>query len=205
MSFWGTAGTTLRHFRQSVRAQYGGGISGFVQFVYYSFLRINTFVIFVRNCRETRQPITIEGELHIKRQVLDELNILRQQSDLSREFYGDHFGGKDFFLAYWDRKPAYIHWVFSAGTQSRFLRLEKKCAEIAYMLTLPEFRGRRICSQVVDHTVRLLSGEDVERVFCVIHEHNIASIKAVQRTGFHEFRKVRSIGPFNSRLKVTAL
>jgi len=205
MSLLGTACTTLRHLQQSVRVQYGGGATGFLKFIYYSFLRINTFVIFVRNSCDTPPAITMAGAFEVKRQAFAELQLLRQQSALSREFYCDQiYGSKDFFLAYWHGQPAYIHWVFSAGQKSRFLRLGENCAEVTYMLTLPAFRGRRVCSQVVDHTVRLLCKEGVKRVFCVIHEQNVASIKAMQRAGFRKFRKVRSIGPFNLRLEVTA-
>lgn len=205
MSFLSTASVTLRHLHRTVHAQYGRGVAGYSKFVYYSFLRTNIFIVFVHDCCDSFDKAGLSSRLKFIRNDFEELNSKRVRDDLPKEFYCDQtHHAQDFLLGLWEEKAAYIHWIFLDGTQTRFLNLGGGCAEICYMMTLPDFRGQRICSQAIAHTVQVLSSEGVRKVFCVVHDKNIASIKAVLRAGLREFARVRSIGPFNTRLEVTA-
>jgi RimJ/RimL family protein N-acetyltransferase len=199
--------TTFCHLRESVHSQYGGGIKGYLNYLYISMFRVNSFLILsCSNNDETLNILPASTEIVVKRTCMEEIDELRNSNALPREFYGDHLlGSNDFFLAFGDGQPAYIHWVLAAGEQSRFLQLGANCAEISYMLTVPEYRGKRLCSQVMSYTVEVLRNEGVKKVFCVIHEQNIASLKAAERAGFKFFGKIKSIGPLNFRMKVTAL
>ncbi|GAB6059666.1 GNAT family N-acetyltransferase [Desulfonatronum parangueonense] len=204
MRFMGEAGAMMRHFRQSVQARYGRGLVGVYKFCYYSLLRINTFIVFTCGPEETPKQV-MPPQLRIVRGDLAQLAAVRRHYSLPQEFYCDlNHNVEDFFLGFWNDAPAYLHWIFQAGKSSRFLELGPGCAEVNYMLTLPDFRGRRLCSLVVSHTVRELGAEGVRRFFCVVHDANIASIKAVQRSGFRKDKRVRSFGPFNGRTKVCA-
>lgn len=201
----GVARITMRHLLQSIQAQYGSGILGFFKYAYYSFLRINTFVVFTCNGSGALHPLNFAPQLRIERKAYETLRYLKSTRALPREFYCDALARvDDFFLGLWEEQPAYIHWVFPDGAKSRFLDLGEGCAEVNYMLTLPECRGKNICSQVLAYTLKELHGEGVQRIFCVVHDQNVASIKAVQRAGFQEYTRVKSIGPFNTRLHVTA-
>lgn len=203
-SIW-VAPITLRHFMQSVQAQYGPGIFGFLKYIYYSFMCINTFVVFIYNERSAVDALSFVPQFRSERKAYVILRYMRSSRSLPREFYCDQISGvDDFFLGLWDEQPAYIHWVFPEGAKSRFLNLGQGCAEVGYMLTLPEYRGKKICSQVLANTLKELRGDGVQRIFCVVHDQNVASIKAVQRAGFQEYTRVKSIGPFNTRLRVTA-
>lgn len=201
----GIAIITMLHLLQSIQSQYGSGISGFFKYIYYSFLRINTFIVFTCNGCGAALPLTFAPQLRSERKAYETLRYLRSSKALPREFYCDQLAGvEDFFLGLWEEQPAYIHWVFPAGAKSRFLCLGQGCAEVNYMLTLPEYRNKKLCSQVLAYTLKELRNDGVQRIFCVVHDQNVASIKAVQRAGFQEHTRVKSIGPFNTRLHVTA-
>lgn len=204
MRFLGIAGITIRHLLQSIQSQYGSGISSFFKYIYCSFLRVNTFVVFTCNGSNAVPPLTVFPQLRCERKAHEFLHNLRSSRALPREFYCDELAGvDDFFLGLWEEQPAYIHWVFPSGAKSRFLGLGEGCAEVGYMLTLPEYRGKKICSQVLKYTLNELRSDGLQRIFCVVHDQNVASIKAVQRAGFHEFTRIKSVGPFNTRLHVT--
>jgi hypothetical protein len=203
MSSIKAARITLRYLLQSIRAQYGSGISGFFKFIYYSFLRLNSFIVFACNDRGAAHLMKLAPQLRVERKVDEYLHSLRRKNSLPREFYCDEaFGVNDFFLGIWEADLAYIHWVFHAGSKSRFLEIGENCAEINYMLTLPAFRRKNICSMVIKHTVNELFKDGIQTIFCVIHSENIASIKAIKNSGFREIKRVLSIGPFNIRMNV---
>jgi hypothetical protein len=201
MSFFTNARITLTHLRESINSQYGTGKSSFIKFFYFSMFRINKFIVFYQDCQHINN--NKNDELNIARQNYDTLNNFRKSQQLPREFYCDQsYGITDFFLGFWNGKLAYIQWVFHSGTKSRFLRIGDGCAEINYMLTLPEFRKNKICSQVLERSIQTLANDGIKKVFCVIHSKNLASIKSVQRAGMTEYKRLKAIGPFNSRIKV---
>lgn len=205
MRFLSVAKITIRHLLQSIQSQYGSGIQSFFNYIYCSFLRVNTFVVFVCDGRSAAPTLAFSPQLRSERKANEALQNLRSNIALPREFYCDQIAGvDDFFLGLWEEQPAYIHWVFPEGAKSRFLALGQGCAEVSYMLTLPKYRGKKICSQVLEYTLSELRSDGVQRIFCVVHDQNVASIKAVQRAGFQEFTQIKSFGPFNTRLHVTA-
>lgn len=196
----------LRKMKQGTELRYGKGYIGVLKFIYYSLFSVNTFIIFFYDCRRKPGPIAFSSKLKIERQAYQNLDKFRNRYRLSKEFYVDQiYEAKDFFLSYWEGKPAYIHWIFHAGSQSRFLFVGDNCAEITYMLTLPEYRGKGICSQSLDYTLETLLNEGVKRVFCVVHEKNLASIKAVEKSAFQVFGRLKSIGPVNLRKRVECM
>lgn len=196
-------GSSIHHFGQSVKAQYGTLFPGVLPFIFYSFLRRNRFVVFIHDtdCQyQQNMPIC---DLAIHTPDREELDHIRFHRTLPREFHCDQtFGVSRCYLATIDGQAAYIHWIFRSEHPSRFLHMQSQDAEVNYMLALPAYSGLGICSQVLSRTVADLKAEGIQRVFCVVHDRNIASIKAVNRAGFRHYREVTSIGPFNSKLKV---
>lgn len=193
------------HLSETIRSHYGSGASGLVKFLYFSLLRVNTFVVFCQNCQHGVATKNNQDPLTVERKALKVLEHVRKSKELPKEFYCDKtHGTSDFFLGIWDGVPAYIHWVFHSGSKSRFLEIGKGCCEINYMLTLPDFRKKKICTKVIQYTTRLLAKDGIKMVYCVVHSQNVASIKAVQRAGMVEFKRIKSLGPFNFRIKVKA-
>ena len=196
----------IRKLKKGTELRYGKGYIGVLKFIYYSLFSMNTFIVYFYDCPKKPWPTDFLSKLKIERRVYENLHKIRSRLLLSKEFYVDQtYDAKDFFLSYWEGNPAYIHWIFYAGAQTRFLDIGDKCSEISYMLTLPEYRGKGICSQTLDYTVGTLFDEGVRRVFCVVHEKNVASIKAVEKSAFQVFGRMKSIGPLNLRKKVTCV
>lgn len=205
MAFLKVAISTLSHLRKTVHARYGGGMRGYANFFYFSLLRINTFIIFIHGHDGELSCLPRSDQLEFVRNDHERLDELRRSRELPREFYcAQAHDACDFVLGSWEGEAAYIHWIFHQNGRTRFLNLGRGCAEIGSIVTLPEFRGRRICSHALAYTVQTLYAEGVQRIYCVVHDNNIASIKAVERVGFRQFRKARAIGPFNKRHDVVA-
>lgn len=196
---------TLTELRQTVHARYGGGVRGYAEFFYISLLRTNTFITFVADSRGDSVYLPDPNSLSFTRNDHKRLNEFRRSRNLPKEFHCDQtHDARDFILGFWEGEVAYIHWIFHQNARTRFLNLGNDCAEVGYMVTLPEFRGKKICSNALTHTVQALSSEGVRSIFCVVHDRNIASIKAVKRAGFRESGRSRTLGPFNKRHDVTA-
>ncbi|WP_075109833.1 GNAT family N-acetyltransferase [Halofilum ochraceum] len=205
MNILNTIRLTLTDLRQTVHVRYGGGVRGYAEFFYISLLRTNTFIIFVTKSTGCSVYLPDPESLSFTRNDHKRLNEFRQSRDLPKEFYCDQtHDAHDFILGFWEGEVAYIHWIFHENAKTRFLKIGEDCAEIGYMVTLPEFRGNKICSHALTHTVQALCSEGVRSIFCVVHDKNIASIKAVKRAGFRESGKSRTLGPFNMRHDVTS-
>lgn len=204
MNLLNTVRITITDLRQTVHARYGGGMRGYAECFYISLLRTNTFITFVHDCDGESVFLPDSDELEFVRNDRKRLDEFRQSRDLPKEFHCDQtHNDRDFILGLWQGEVAYIHWIFHENVRTRFLNLGDGCAEVGYMMTLPEFRDKKICSRALAHTVRTLSAEGIQRIFCVVHDKNIASIKVVERAGFREFGKARTIGPFNKKHDVT--
>lgn len=193
----------IRHFAQSVRAQYGPLFPGILSFTYYSLLRRNRFIVLLHGPdSHCLQPLPIR-DLVIHTTTGQSLDRIRGNRLLPREFYCDKtYGVSEYYLGTIADEPAYIHWIFRCCHQSRFLKMKSGDAEVNYMLALPTYGGRGLCSYVLSRTVADLKAGGVKRIFCVVHDHNTASIKATWRAGFRPYGQVTAIGPFNSKLKV---
>jgi len=194
---------TINHLTKSIEAQYGSLFPGILQFIYYGFLRRNRFIVFVHDL-ETQCNVRIAVQnLVISNPSEKELDDIRNNIELPREFFCDQtYGASKCYLALIDNRPAYIHWVFDCRHSSRFLRIQNGDVEVNYMLTLPDYRRQGLCVNVLNQTVNNMKAEGKNRVFCVVHDRNIASIKAVKKAGFREYTQVTTIGPFNIIIKV---
>ena len=199
----GTLIDVVKQFKETVRATYGIGFNSYLKFFYYGFFEVSTFVVIKldTDCTDRLHDLGNEYEIHID--DLDKLNQIRLNRSMSKEFYCDqsHRGGR-FYLVTVNGEPAYIHWVFFKGSDSRFLLMKEQQAEINYVITMPDFRGRNLCSKVASYTVRDLAEQGIENIFVVIHSDNIASLKAFCKIGFVEINRIKRILRMNLRLTV---
>jgi len=133
---------------------------------------------------------------------LEELAQIREGLDLPREFYYDRiFNLKTCYLAFKDDELAYIHWVLFSGDYNRFLILPSDTAEINYNTALRKFRGNKLSAKVISYICKDLQAAGYKRVFGVIHEANLPSISAVEDAGFRKTKKIKSLGPFNRKIR----
>lgn len=190
----------IKCLRTTVHGEYGKGLRAWSNFIYYSLFRINTFCIYGTSL-ETHQEINqdLPGVTFLT-PTFDELNTLRIGKNLPREFFCDQFHKvSQCYIAQVEGEVAYIHWIYRSGDFSRFLKLGTDSAEINYVITLPQFRGRGISSAAFNFSMQELKKQGIKNVFAVIHDENVASIKSFVRAGFVEFGNTVSIGPFNRK------
>jgi hypothetical protein len=193
----------LVNIRKNAAYYYGDKPSSILKYMFYSVFRVNTFLVFEN---DFAKPVPIyEFDDGFKPLVpsLEELETLRKGRELPREFYCDKtHNAKMCFLALQQDEPAYIHWVFFKGNNSRFLKLSEETAEINYATTLLQFRGRRISGRMFAFSTLHLQKLGYKKVVMVCHEQNPPIIKSFLQAGFREIRRIKAIGPLNRKILV---
>ncbi len=145
----------------------------------------------------------IDSDFRVIKPTLDELEIIREGRNLSREFYYDKIlNAMTCYIAFHGDEIAYIHWVFFKGDYSRFLVLRDGVAELNYNTTLPEFRGRWLSAKMMAYISKDLQEAKYKKVMGVIHEFNYPSIKCIKRAGFVEVSRIKTLGPLHKKIVV---
>jgi GNAT superfamily N-acetyltransferase len=163
------------------------------------YLGVLTFVHYQRDLSDQIQKDWTNVDIEIIVNNLALLNKERKaQKNLPREFYIDKtHHGKSFYLLYFQGHLAGICWVFSNGEYSRFFKIEKKSScELNYIHTLPQYRGKRLLSILVNSVCEDLKSRQLLRVVMSIAEGNPAMINAMKYTGFAEWMRVKSFCSF---------
>lgn len=190
------------YIKTTVRSLYGEGAKAWFTFFHYALFRLNRFKILRVNLEALPiSPVDLPG-ISFSSPRIDELDSLRS-SDLPREFFCDRFHTVgNCCIARLNGVPAYIHWIYFPGDFSRFLKLGEGCAEINYVLTLPQYRGHGISAAAFCHTLHSLKEQGIKNVFAVVHEENIASLKSFAKAGFTDIGSTFSFGLFNRKVSV---
>ncbi len=194
---------TLRNFKKTAYHHYGDTPWSLVRFIYYSGISINTFCVFEYNLSQDLHKCDLEPEYFVMKSPLDKLVKVRDGLDLPREFYYDKTSGARLgYLIFRLDELAGIRWILYKGDYSRFLKLSDGVGEFNYTTILPEFRGKRLASKAAIYILRELKEMGFKKVMVVIHKGNYQAIRCAELAGFKEIRKMRSIGPFNRKLRV---
>ena len=133
---------------------------------------------------------------------LEELKKYRKENiNLPREFYVDQtHGGTELYLGFYEGNLALIGWVFKKGEYSRFFSFEDgSTCELNYIITLPQYRGKGLSSDFMNHMCNQLKMKGIQKVVIAIATSNILMIKSMRRTEFNEFKKVKSYFSFVSK------
>jgi len=194
---------TFQNFKKIAYHHYGDHPASLIKFIYYTFLRINTFIVFEYDLTAPLPQAQLDVKFKVIQPTMEELDHLRSGKDLPREFYYDQLHRANrCHIALYENEMAYIHWLYSEGDYSRFLKLRQGVAEINYVTTLPKFRGKKLSSQMLVYTARFLQGLGYKKAVIVVHENTIALIKNLKNTGFREVRRMKAIGPLNRKVHV---
>ena len=195
---------TAKGFEDAARYYYGDDRWRYVSFFYYSFFRVNTFLVFENILDKDLPVLELGPEFKIMKPTMEELQELRQGKTLPREFYYDDVcKARECYLVLCGQDLAYIHWVFFEGDYSRFFLFGADVAELNYNITMPRFRGRYLSAKVMAYISRDLKERGFRKAVGAIHEHNIASIKCIKRAGFREAFRIRALGQFNRKYSIS--
>lgn len=194
---------TIINLKETAYHHYGKKPFSVLKFIYYSGIRINTFIIYEIDLTKEFIEYTLDPEYKVITPSIEELNILRNDKNLPREFYYDILhGAKKCYIAIKDGSIAYIHWVLFKGDYSRFLVLENGCAELNYNTTIQEFRGKSLTAKMMSFIAKDLQNMGYSKLFGVVHDQNYPQNICMTRAGFKEIKRINAIGPFNRKLKV---
>jgi hypothetical protein len=194
---------TARDFKKTAYHHYGKSPLSLLKFLYYSAIRINTFLVYQADLDREFPELAIDNNYRVIKPTLRELARIREGNDLPREFYYDElYNVKTCYLVFKDDELAYIHWVFIKGDYNRFLKLSDGVAELNYNTTLPKFRGNRLQAKMVAYICKDLKKNGYSKVVGVTHESNIASIKSIERAGWKEIARIKAFGIFHRKVKV---
>jgi len=192
----------LTYLRTTVRMGHVKGAKAWLYFIYYALFRLNRFRILRIKVDEIK-PAKVElPGISFSSLEADELDTFRNP-DFPREFFCDRFHKvHNCCIARFDGVPAYIHWIYYRGDFSRFLKLGEDCAEINYVLTLPQYRGHGISTAAFSYSIQSLKEQGISNVFAVVHEENTASLKSFLKAGFRDVGSTCSFGLFNRKVSV---
>lgn len=175
----------------SLRSSYGNGFSRYFKFLYISFFRINVYEVF---CIETMNYASDMVELDLEQWDLERLRTYREGKSLPREFYMDVLKRLSTpWVALIEGKVAYIVWKVEKD-RSRFLETGVQEVELSYSLTLPEFRRRGLHKRAYSTLIRRFGREGIERVFAVVHNGNVNSLRSLQSAGMESRGRILGIG-----------
>ncbi len=193
---------TLRDLKKTAYHHYGESPMSIIKFIYYSVLRVNTFFVYENDLTRELPEHNLEPEFKVMKPTLDELAKVRQGLDLPREFYYDEiFHTKTCYLVFKGDELAKICWVLFKEDYNRFLILRNDVAELNYNTTLPKYRGNQLMSKMMAYISLDLKKEGYKKAMGVIHEFNPPAIKAIEKAGFIKVGEIKTLGPFNRKLK----
>ena len=174
-----------------------------IKFLYYSGIRINTFFVYENDLTMELPEHNLDPEFNVMKPTLEELAKIREGLDLPREFYYDKiFHVNTCYLVFKGDELAKIYWVLFKGDYNRFLILSDSVAELNYNTTLPKFRGKQLMAKMMIYISQDLKKAGYKKVMGVIHEFNPPALKAIEKAGFRKIAKIRTLGPFNRKMKV---
>jgi RimJ/RimL family protein N-acetyltransferase len=194
---------TVKDFKKTAYHHYGNTPFSFLKFIYYSGIRINTFLVYENDLTRELPDYNLGSDFKVIKPTLEELTRVRDGRGLPREFYYDKiYNAKTCYLAFKENELAYIHWVFFRGDYSRFLILSDGVAELNYNTTLPKFRGNWLSAKMMAYISRDLQKAGYKKVMGIIHEFNIPSIECIKKAGFKEVGRIRALGLFHRKFRV---
>lgn len=189
-------------FRQSAQVEYGPGVLNLLIKIYYSFIRMNRFEVFVFNQTSNSSDSSV-GDRGISITDFSQLDKYRASDYVPKELCCDKMHlVTSCRIVVIDNELAYIHWIYTKGNQSRFIKLVDGVAEINNVLTFPRFRGQKIAAKELRCSAEQLRKEGYRKIVAVIHDQNIASIKSFASAGFVQTNVIRAWGPFHRKVSI---
>jgi hypothetical protein len=203
LTFWAKFIHTIREFRKTAYHHYGYHKSSLIKFLYYSLFNINTFVVFGINLDDDLPASDLEEDFRVIKPTEAQFDDLRKGLDLPREFYYDKIHGiRRCYLVLCGNEIAYIHWVYCKGDPNRFLCLSERTAELNYNTTIPKYRGQGLMGKMLRYIAIDLRTDGFRKAVGVTHEKNLPVLRAVSRAGWSEITRIKTIGPFNGKVRI---
>lgn len=194
---------TFSEINKIASHHYGESKFSIIKFLYYSFFRVNTFSAYKINLDANLLSPQFNADEYRILNKIDDLISIRSGKSLPREFYCDETHGvNNFYLLVRGDDIVYIHWVFVAGDKNRFLHLGNLNAELNYNTTMEKYRGKGIMNQMMRYILIDLRERGFRRAFGVVNIENYPAIKSMAKCGFSEFARIKTLGPFNRKLRL---
>jgi hypothetical protein len=194
---------TLKELKKTAYHHYGDSISSIPKFFYYSFFKVNTFVVVGFDLKGEIPVYPLDPGFIVLKPTIEELKNYRSGKNLPREFYYDQIHGiKTCYLVLYGNEIAYIHWIYLKGDYNRFLKLSDGTAELNYNTTLPKFRGRGLMGRVMVCILSDLKKQGYTKAIGVVNAENPPALKSTIKAGFVELGRLKTFGPINKKFSV---
>lgn len=188
---------------KTIHGQYGTGPLAFFRAFYYSFVSLNTFIVFEFDLQAELPQYKSIHDYKFVSLSLEDLKFLREKKSYPREFYMDSIVGlKCNQVLLKNNQLVYIHWLRFPGDVGRFTRLKSGTVEITHLFTLPSERGRGLAWVAVAATVAMLKEQGYEKLIAIVHKGNIASIKTFEAVRFKPVMYLKALGQFNFKIDI---
>lgn len=137
------------------------------------------------------------SDIEIKEVGKEELGVLRsRRRDLPEYFFRDEWENLDrSWVGLLDGRVSFICFVSYRGS-SELISLGPRDAELAYIYSMPELRGRRVSAIAVSIVGQALAREGFEWLWAVPNQLNQPIIRSFERAGLRSVAVIRRYGPF---------
>lgn len=138
----------------------------------------------------------------IRSQDLEKLALHMGSNGLLRRELRRFFSRRGvFWLARYSGEPAGFHWSIRAGMEGfYFFPMYERDAVLVSSQVFPEFRGRGVNPQMIQHILVELKKEGVTRMYISCKVDNKANLRSIPKTSFRRIGTVREFRFFGRRL-----
>lgn len=168
-----------------------GGLGSALYWSVFCYLRVNTFVGFVRDPRADLADPASHPEVSFEVWSADDMRRWRAaHPDAPTQCFRDVVDGVSrAMVALVDGQLAAFIWIYLQGDFSRMFRIGPTDAELNHGIVLPDHRGRRLFTPLLSQACAYLATQGGRRVYAVVHTANDPSLRSFRAAGFAEFAR----------------
>lgn len=168
-----------------------GGLTTALYWSAFCYLRLNTFVGFVRDPRADLCDPSSHPDASFAVWSADDMRRWRDEHPAApTQCFRDTVDGvSSAMVALVDGELAAFIWIYREGDFSRMFPLGRTDAELNHGIVLPDYRRRRLFVPLLSQACVHLASLGVGRVFAVVHTENQPSLRAFRAAGFAEFAR----------------
>lgn len=180
-----------------------GGLTSALYWSAFCYLRVNTFVGFVRDPRADLRDPAAHPDASFEVWTADDMRRWRaDHRDAPTQCFRDTVDGvSTAMIARIDGELAAFIWLYREGNFSRMFRIGPTDAELNHGIVLPEYRSRRLFAPLLSHACAWLATQGGRRVYAVVHTDNGPSLRSFRAAGFAEFARQTHLFAWRPKFK----
>lgn len=161
------------------------GIGALLRTLRRQVYRREEFLVYAAGTDEIAEQFHASPNLEIHRATIEEIYQWQRDPALwAIELWWRELKGTQIcYLAYWDGKPAHIHWLSTSSESNPYFELKPNEAMTGPSLTYPWARGRGISPQTIAYMAKDYMAQGIRTFYACVETGNTSSQRSVQKAG----------------------